>query len=83
MGLNIYFSEDVAARLTALAQANERAYALALGFGADPEAARLCRDIYQGALDDVGAAFGLAMGTALTVPYEREVIVGGHELSRQ
>jgi hypothetical protein len=59
VSLAIFFIEDVGDRLTALAQANDRALALALRFGADPELARLAWEVYTGALADVGVSFGL------------------------
>lgn len=60
MALDIYFADDVADRLLALAQANERALAQAQEFGANPRLIALARSAYQGALADVGVSFGLA-----------------------
>lgn len=58
-GLGIYFIEDVFDRLAALAQANERTLVLAESLGANHRDLDLVRAVYQGALADVGRAFGL------------------------
>jgi len=70
MSLDIYFSEDVAARLLALAQSNERTLQLAADLGANPRGIALVRAAYQGALCDVGVSFGLAR-TELVVIMKR------------
>jgi hypothetical protein len=70
MALDIFFHEGISDRLTALAQANDRALALALRYGMDAEAAELCRAVYAGALGDVARAFGLV----LAIPKREEVI---------
>lgn len=69
MGLDIYFREDVANALLALAQANEQALDLAERYGMNPEAARLCREVYAGALRDVAASFSLSLGPVLISPH--------------
>ena len=73
MGLDIYFQEDIRRALVALERSNERAIRLAVTYGMSPAAARLYRDVYAGALADLGMAFGLVLpkaeeGTALMIP---------------
>lgn len=61
MSLDIFFMNDVEARLTSLAVANKRTLALAVAFGMDPTAAKLVEVSYQGALQDASVSFGLAL----------------------
>ena len=60
MALDIWFAEDIRNALTSLAQSNKQAMTLAELYGMNPEAARLCHEIYSGALGDVALAFGIA-----------------------
>ena len=89
MGLDIYFSEDIYNALRALGQANERLLDLAETYGMNPEVARLCHEVYNGALGDVGQAFGLALGkpaeptkTPLHIPYRKAVSCDEYQKER-
>jgi len=62
-----------------LDQANAKTLAIAERMGADPERARLCREIYTGALSDVAASFGLAW-PVLTVKPVEVLAIGEAEL---
>lgn len=69
MSLDVFFNEDIRARLLSLHQANSRALALAQKYGMDREAAELVRAAYSGCLTDVALAFGLV----LKIPNREEV----------
>lgn len=59
MSLDIYFQDDIADRLEALRQSNERLLTLAEDLGADVRDIALIRAAIMDTLDAVGLSFGL------------------------